>query len=765
MKEKMKELSGIGARVDIFRALLVQLLFLLCGFSAAGGRMAGDVMPFGAAVIGGSPSGYIITSAAGAVIRVLFFGGEMSFRYLASAIALAAIKKLSASAVKGELRPAFCALITALVVGATGIITVAERVEDIVLSASETVAAAAGAYFLSVAAIGIKKQLSGLSFEEISGLLISVAAVCSGLFSINAGALNIGRIAAGIAVMLTARYAVLGCSAVCGVALGAVALMNSADNSVLLLMCLGGVLAGVFSRLGKYAIIAAYIISVFFACAVTDSFSAVSYVLEAMLASGIFLILPKSLTMPLGKLLSPKPLVEAPVSLKKSVTMRLQFAANALGDVSDTVEQVSRELAKINSPEFGDVFSGVELEACCGCPMRLHCWEAKRDSTVSAVIEMTKAVKRGDIQPENSAGEEFMGRCVRLSAMGNAVYKNYSEYAASLAAESRIEEVRGVVSDQFCGISDMLTDLSTEIENGENYDNVAAERVLTALKDIDIIADGCCCRIDKYGRMNVEIRLSSHADTVVNRMQIMRQAQLACERDFDPPVVTVLSTQTLINLNEKAALSADIGVNQISRGGKTMCGDSYKYFLDGRGKAIMVLSDGMGTGGRAAVDSAMASGLMSRLIRAGFGYDCSLRILNSSMIFKSTDESLATVDIAVIDLFTGRTDLFKAGAAPTLVRRNGRTGKAQSTSLPAGILRDVAFDKATFRLKKGDILLLLSDGATADGTDWICAELEKWSEGSAQQLSEHLSRCAKRRRNDEHDDDISVMALILDKAV
>lgn len=165
------------------------------------------------------------------------------------------------------------------------------------------------------------------------------------------------------------------------------------------------------------------------------------------------------------------------------------------------------------------------------------------------------------------------------------------------------------------------------------------------------------------------------------------------------------------------------------------------------------------------MDSAMASGLISRLIKAGFGYDCSLRILNSSMIFKSTDESLATVDIAVIDLFTGRTDLFKAGAAPTLVRRSGRTGKAQSTSLPAGILRDIAFDKATFRLKEGDILLLLSDGATADGTEWICAELENWSEGSAQQLSEHLSLCAKRRRIDEHDDDISVLAVILDKAV
>ena len=196
-----------------------------------------------------------------------------------------------------------------------------------------------------------------------------------------------------------------------------------------------------------------------------------------------------------------------------------------------------------------------------------------------------------------------------------------------------------------------------------------------------------------------------------------------------------------------------------------MCGDAYNFFNDGKGRFFMILSDGMGTGGRAAVDGAMASGLMSRLLKSGFGYDCSLRILNSSMLFKSTDESLATVDIAVIDLFTGRTDLFKAGAAPTLVRRSGRTGKAQSSSLPAGILREIGFDKATIRLKKGDILLLLSDGAVNDGTEWICAELEAWGEGSAQELSEHISACASRRRTDNREDDITVMAAIVGKSV
>ncbi len=71
----------------------------------------------------------------------------------------------------------------------------------------------------------------------------------------------------------------------------------------------------------------------------------------------------------------------------------------------------------------------------------------------------------------------------------------------------------------------------------------------------------------------------------------------------------------------------------------------------------------MGSGGRAAVDGAMASGLISRLLQAGFRSDSALRMVNSALMVKSGDESIATVDIACLDLFSGHLDSLKAGAA------------------------------------------------------------------------------------------------------
>lgn len=134
------------------------------------------------------------------------------------------------------------------------------------------------------------------------------------------------------------------------------------------------------------------------------------------------------------------------------------------------------------------------------------------------------------------------------------------------------------------------------------------------------------------------------------------------------------------------------------------------------------------------------------------------------MLFKSTDESLATVDIASIDLYTGLTELYKAGAAPTLIRRSGKTGRAESKSMPAGILREVRFDRAAVRCREGDIIVMMSDGATIEGCDWIRDELESWEGGTAQELSERICEGAHRRRSDNREDDITVIAAILKRA-
>ncbi len=751
---------------DLSLAAFLHFLVGIGGFVCSRAVVLDKLLPFGISYLAGSSLTFTPAAAIGAFIGYFIPAvGSGGFKYIAALFAVAAIKLLLSAYKRLVSNPIFLCSISLL----ANIFTSAAALKDGSTSATifitESLLCAAGTYFICKSFATLERNSAGLSYDELSELLIVISILLTGFYGVEIAGISLGRIFAVLLILTCAKYGGIISGAVSGIAVALTLALSGVSGNIGVALSFAGLTAGIFVSLGKYAQIITLLLFCFIGSVTTaQSELILRTVAEAVIGSVLFISLPRKTGIYIGKIFSAQPKLSFPTGFKKSLSMRLELASNALCDVSQTVEQVSRELAKINSPDFSTVISLIEQDACTGCKLRIHCWENRREETVNAILEMTKAVKQGECSPESAAPTEFKGRCTRASRVANATFKRYSDYAARIAAENRIDEVRSVVSDQFDGISQMLYDLSKDFKNDEQFDNSAADNSAAALKNIDIRAEEASCRIDKYGRMTAEFKIKKTPELVINKLQVMKLLSVVCERDFDIPTISEVGGDIYMVVNEHAAISIDFGAEQISAGSSGMCGDAYKTFFDNKGHFIMVLSDGMGTGGRAAVDGAMASGLMSRLIKAGFGYDCSLRILNSSMLFKSTDESLATIDIAAIDLFTGETQLFKAGAAPSIVRRSGKTGKAESTSLPAGILREIGFDKATIRCRVGDIVVLMSDGVTTNGTDWIRAEIESWREGSAQALAERLCQCARRRRTDDHEDDITVLTAILNKA-
>ena len=769
MKEYVKIIGNtekLGTK-EIFIAAATHFLIGLCGFAASKAVVLNKLIPFGISLMAGCPIVYMPACAIGVFVGYFIPAvGNGAFKYLAALFAILSIKLLLGSYKKLINSEVFLSFITLLTSTLTSAAVLKISGGSAVSLISEALIAALGTYFSCRCFKIFLKPNIGLTPDELSSVLIIINILLLGLNKIGGMGVSLGGILSVTLLLTAAKYGGIVSGAISGITVAFTMVLGGESGIVGVSYAVAGLFCGVFCSLGKYAqVFICVIISFIGAVCSGEYILAGGIISEAVLGSVFFLLLPRSAGVYLCKIFSAYPKVAVPSGIKKSLTMRLSMASNALKDVSQTVEQVSSELSRINSPDFGSVISSIENEACAGCKLRVHCWEKKREETVNGVLEITKAVKSGEACPENFAPDEFRGRCLRLNAVANATYRRYTDYASKIAAENRIDEVRSVVSDQFDGISLMLADMAHDFEMQDRFDSSAAQNAAAALKNININANECSSRIDKYGRMTIELKLKKTPELVINKAQVMRLLSLACERDFDIPSVNEVGGEIYITVCEKAEFTVDFGAAQASANDGAMCGDAYKVFNDNKGHFIMVLSDGMGTGGRAAVDGAMASGLMTRLLKAGFGYNCSLKILNSSMLFKSTDESLATVDIASVDLHTGMLELYKAGAAPTIVRRSGKTGKAESSSLPAGILRQIAFDKAAIKCKAGDVVVLLSDGAISEGTDWIRAEIEGWHDGSAQDLSEHLCLCARRRRSEKRQDDITVMCAILEKAV
>lgn len=758
---------GLSRLADKASVWAKQVGIAVVGFFMARTEFWGSMAPLGAALSAGVPIRYLVTSAAGAVMGYIMPGQELSaLRYTAALLAIVAIRFII-SGIKGVGKNSLWSAITAatVVMGVGFASSSADFLRYGAISLAEGAIAGCGAYFIS-RAFSIDWGSTGTSIEQTASLLISVSLVLTSLYQLTFDGISAGHIVVFLLIMLAAKYGRTGVAAICGAASAVSVCISGGSASSALAFCFASLAAGVFSGFGKAAIAGApTAVAALWSLVTYGSKASLIMLAESAVAGIIFIIIPKTATATLGTLIAPPTVTPDTKGLRRTLTMRLGFAASALHGVSETVEDVARCLSVTQKPNFATVLHNIESDVCKGCSFHVFCWEKQRTTTVDAVLGMSDAMRKCRPISLAEVPEEFTERCLRLERFEDSLSKHYSEFLSSIAAEKRVGEMRGVVADQMDGIADMLSELSEEFRTAQTYDIELAGRVAAGLKALDLRADECSCVVDKYGRLTVEIRLLQTPELPLNRSRILSRLEEICDRDFEPPEINRCGHTYYITATEKAVLSVDCSFIQFNQGKNQHCGDTCRYFFDGRGRLIVIVSDGMGSGGRAAVDSAMTAGLAERLIKAGFGFDCTLRIVNSAMLFKSTDESLATLDISCIDLYNGKTELFKAGAAPTIIRRNGRTGRAECKSLPAGILHDVGFDKATVTLQEDDILLMMSDGVCSDGTDWICAEVEAFKDGGAKQLSERIATSARRRRQDGHDDDITVFAAIVEKAI
>lgn len=335
------------------------------------------------------------------------------------------------------------------------------------------------------------------------------------------------------------------------------------------------------------------------------------------------------------------------------------------------------------------------------------------------------------------------------------------EYIRREIVLEKTNQIRMVASDQFFSIADMLEDLAFEFDEAEKFDCASADRIRKLLSAYDIFPKNISVIEDKFSRMRVEILTPSSSDSLDNP-ELRDEIGKICSRYFEKGRITNFKDETMLSFFERPNYKIDIGFAQHSAEGK-LCGDTVKIINDYKGNCILIISDGMGKGSRAALDGAMGAGLISRLINAGFGFDSALKVVNCALLVKSNDESLATLDIANIDLFTGKCEMLKAGAPASYIIKNRSTVKCELTSMPAGILRGVEFAKRSAVLKLGDSIALMSDGICDIGESWLEETLIKYSDYSAQKKADLILQEALEKAQSDKTDDMSIIIAKLER--
>ena len=109
------------------------------------------------------------------------------------------------------------------------------------------------------------------------------------------------------------------------------------------------------------------------------------------------------------------------------------------------------------------------------------------------------------------------------------------------------------------------------------------------------------------------------------------------------------------------------GLAAADRKGQSVSGDCGAWFKDEAGRLNFLLCDGMGSGPAAREDSNCALGLLEKFLRAGLEVEAALATVGEALALRGEDQGgFTTVDLFQLDLFSGRSAVYKLGPPPPI---------------------------------------------------------------------------------------------------
>lgn len=217
----------------------------------------------------------------------------------------------------------------------------------------------------------------------------------------------------------------------------------------------------------------------------------------------------------------------------------------------------------------------------------------------------------------------------------------------------------------------------------------------------------------KEGREEIYLSGEMHRGymmTTANIAQLLSEAlgkAYCCPRE-ESSVLT--QRRSLIRFREKVPYYIGYGMSRRLKQGQEVSGDQYSQLTLESGQAVMLLSDGMGSGEEAEAISRRFVDLFEEFMQAGFSQGNIIDLINPLLAGEGGGDRFTTMDFCGVDLYTGMGQFIKMGAATTFIRRAEVVESIQSTTLPVGVLPQTIKDESRKKLYHGDMVVMISDG-------------------------------------------------------
>ena len=158
-------------------------------------------------------------------------------------------------------------------------------------------------------------------------------------------------------------------------------------------------------------------------------------------------------------------------------------------------------------------------------------------------------------------------------------------------------------------------------------------------------------------------------------------------------------------------------------------GDKVCMFAGVHHRYYVILCDGMGTGMGAVQEGRTAGIFLQKLLSAGFPTEYALESLNSLCALRGRAGAV-TIELLELQLDTGKAFLYKWGAAPSYIVSKLGAEKVGTAGPPPGLsVTDHRQTVYRLSLRRGEMLVLVSDGVGEEGALHCCTEMADRSPG------------------------------------
>jgi len=628
-----------------------------------------------------------------------------------------------------------------------------------------------------IAALIGNVRRGALSNEELISLAVLAGGIATGAADIFLGLLSLRYFTCVLLVLLMSQSGGASVGAAVGLLLGT--LMNVAGFEGMafpVIMGVAGLTSGGLRDVNKpFAAIGCLLAGAILCLYFAPGLLSLELLVSALAGAAVFCFLPNRFMANIFQTVNPQADAASVYlgKMKLLTTHRLLGFANALHKLSATFGGLTGKKSALSKREVHSLIDDAAADACEDCPRRETCWEENVGDTLRVALGLLADCEMHGASSPDRAPSDFRVLCVAPDRFCRAVNHTYMLYKSGLAWRNKLVESRALVSEQLGTVSHIMQNLAQSLDTELDFKSDLERKIINLcnLRKLDV--SSVLVMRSAAALFEVTIERAPDADTRHTTLLVTSVSQVLGRRmTIEEETRLPGGAASRLLLLEEHPFSVSCAIAATAKTGARESGDSHSFLEMKNGKCLLALSDGMGSGRRARMESAAAIDLLEEFIEAGFDVDAAIGLINSALLLKSGDELFSTLDICLIDLRDGAAEFIKIGASTTFLLHDSEVDIIRSWTLPVGILQSVDADMARRRLKHGDMLVMVTDGVLDsdlhgfEKEDWILQALREFPASNPQDLADHLLQCAVENYNNVVQDDMTVLvARIWEKAV